>query len=68
MKISLFTSDQPRHNYLVNSLSGIASKLFVLQEKKVVSSEKIFGNYNISNVKKKYFSNVIEAQNKIFKH
>jgi len=66
MKISLFTSDQPRHNYLVNSLSGIASKLFVLQEKKVVSSEKIFGNYNISNVKKKYFSNVIEAQNKIF--
>ena len=34
MNITLITSDQIRHNYLVNLLSNIATKLNVIQEKK----------------------------------
>ena len=62
MNITLITSDQVRHNYLVNLLSNIATKLNVIQEKK-----NFFSNKNkISNLKKNYFLKVDEAQKKIF--
>ena len=62
MNITLITSDQIRHNYLVNLLSNIATKLNVIQEKKT-----FFSNQNkISNLKKNYFLKVDEAQKKIF--
>ena len=32
MKITLFTSNKNRHNYLVNCLEKICKKLFVIQE------------------------------------
>ena len=62
MNITLITSDQIRHNYLVNLLSNIATKLNVIQEKKI-----FFSNQNkISNLMKNYFLKVDEAQKKIF--
>ena len=62
MNITLITSDQIRHNYLVNLLSNIATKLNVIQEKKT-----FYSNQNkISNLKKNYFLKVDEAQKKIF--
>lgn len=62
MNITLITSDQIRHNYLVNLLSNIATKLNVIQEKKT-----FFSNQNkISNLMKNYFLKVDEAQKKIF--
>ena len=62
MNITLITSDQIRHNYLVNLLSNIATKLNVIQEKKT-----FFSNQNkISNLIKNYFLKVDEAQKKIF--
>ena len=62
MNITLITSDQIRHNYLVNLLSNIATKLNVIQEKKI-----FFSNQNkISNLIKNYFLKVDEAQKKIF--
>ena len=32
MKISLFTSNKSRHNYLINLLADIAEELYVVQE------------------------------------
>ena len=62
MNITLITSDQIRHNYLVNLLSNIATKLNVIQEKKI-----IFSNQNkISNLIKNYFLKVDDAQKKVF--
>ena len=62
MNITLITSDQIRHNYLVNLLSNIATKLNVIQEKKT-----FFSNQNkISNLIKNYFLKVDDAQKKVF--
>ena len=62
MNITLITSDQIRHNYLVNLLSNIATKLNVIQEKK-----NFFSNKNkISNLMKNYFLKVDDAQKKVF--
>ena len=62
MNITLITSDQIRHNYLVNLLSNIATKLNVIQEKKT-----FFSNQNkISNLMKNYFLKVDNAQKKVF--
>ena len=61
MNITLITSDQIRHNYLVNLLSNIATKLNVIQEKKT-----FFSNQNkISNLMKNYFLKVDDAQKKV---
>ena len=32
MKITLFTSNKNRHNYLINLLSEVSDELFVIQE------------------------------------
>ena len=62
MNITLITSDQIRHNYLVNLLSNIATKLNVIQEKKT-----FFSNQNkTSNLMKNYFLKVDDAQKKVF--
>ena len=62
MNITLITSDQIRHNYLVNLLSNIATKLNVIYEKKT-----FFSNQNkISNLMKNYFLKVDDAQKKVF--
>ena len=62
MNITLITSDQIRHNYLVNLLSNIATKLNVIQEKKIFFSNQ----NNISNLIKNYFLKVDDAQKKVF--
>lgn len=63
IKITLFTADQRRHNYLINLLSKIDCNLFVVQEKKKSSK-----NLNIkSKLIKKYFSKVEIAEKKVFK-
>lgn len=66
MKITLFTANQPRHNYFVNKLSEICDELFVIQESRSVVS---IGNYNkdsIPKVMRKYLSKMTLAQKKIF--
>lgn len=66
MKVTLFTFDKSRHNYLIYLLSQICDKLFVIQEisKKVKNS--IPENYINSETLKKYFQNVYDAQSKFF--
>ena len=67
MKITVFTSNQPRHNYLINSLKKIASELYIIQENRTIFPDTIPNNYPSSSIMKNYFSRVKEAENFFFK-
>ena len=66
MKITLFTSNKNRHNYLINLLSTISDELFVVQECDTIFPGVIPGYYQASPIMKKYFENVNNAQSKLF--
>ena len=66
MKITLFTSNQIRHNFLINYLGNFASKLNVIQECKTVFPGKVKGSYSKNLLIEKYFKNVQKAEEKIF--
>ena len=66
MKITVFTSNQNRHNYLINSLSKICEELFVVQECKTVFPGIIPGHYPANNTMRKYFQNVVTAELNLF--
>ena len=64
MKITLFTSNKNRHNYLINLLSNVSEELFVLQECSTILPVPI--HYHASPIMKKYFGEVIKAQSRLF--
>ena len=66
MKITLFTSNQNRHNYLINLLLDVSDELFVIQECGTIFPGVIPGHYNDSLIMKKYFENVNNAQFHLF--
>ena len=67
MKVTLFTSENLRHNYLINLLSHFCDELWVVQERKNIYPKKKNQNDQISDIIKTYFNKVVEAQTKIFK-
>ena len=66
MKITLFTSNNHRHNYLINLLSEISDKFYVIQECSTIFPEIVPGHYQKSPIMKKYFENVSNAQFQLF--
>jgi len=66
MKITLFTSNKNRHNYLVNLLSEVSDELYVIQECDTIFPGIIPGHYQASPIMKKYFENVNNAQSQLF--
>jgi|TARA_B110000211_G_scaffold234801_1_gene306373 hypothetical protein len=66
MEITLFTSNNNRHNYLINLLSTISDKLYIVQEHKELHSGNISDQYSNSEVVKEYFKKVNDAQTKFF--
>ena len=64
MKITLFTSNQNRHNYLINLFSKFCDELFVVQECGTIFPGIVPSHYPASEVMRKYFENVKAAQNK----
>jgi hypothetical protein len=66
MKITLFTANQSRHNYLINLLSGISKELFVVQENKTIFPGTISGHYSNSKLMNVYFKKVLKAQFNLF--
>ena len=66
MKITLFTSNQSRHNYFINLLSEISTELYVVQENDTIFPGIITGHYPANETYKKYFSNVVNAQLELF--
>jgi methionyl-tRNA formyltransferase len=67
MKITLFTSNKNRHNYLINLLSNVCDELWVIQECTTLFLGKSENKDLGSEVVRNYFSNVKKAENKIFK-
>jgi methionyl-tRNA formyltransferase len=68
MKITLFTKNNVRHNYLISLLSKISDKLFVIQESEIILQDVIPMRYQASAIIKEYFEKVNEAQFKLFKN
>ena len=66
MKITIFTSNNLRHNYLINSISQIAKQVNVIQECNTIFPGEIKSFYSQSSTMQKYFKNVINSQKKIF--
>ena len=66
MKITLFTSNKNRHNYLVNLLSTISEELFVIQECDTIFPGVTPGRYQASPIMKRYFESVNKAQSEMF--
>ena len=66
MKVTLFTSNNKRHNYLINLLSEISDELYVIQECNTIFPGIVPGHYQASPVMKKYFENVNNAQSHLF--
>ena len=67
MKVTLFTSNNHRHNYLINLLSNFCDELYVVQECKTLVARKNGEKYQNKDIIKKYFIKVLEAQKKICK-
>ena len=66
MKITVFTSNQPRHIKLVEKLAKISSELYVISEVTTVFPGLKSDFYSDSKIMKEYFSKVREAEKFVF--
>lgn len=66
MKVTLFTSNQPRHQHLANKLASVADELWLVQECNTVFPGLVPDFFKSSQVMKEYFSHVIAAENEVF--
>ena len=66
MKITVFTSNQPRHLSLIESLARIADKVYAIQECNTLFPGEVADFFKKSEVMQEYFSRVIEAEAAVF--
>ena len=66
MKITVFSSNQPRHISLARELSKIADEVFFISEVNTVFPGKIADFFKKTNVMQNYFDNVIKSEKKVF--
>ncbi|MFW0778157.1 MAG: formyltransferase family protein [Rickettsiales bacterium] len=66
MKITLFTSNQPRHYSLIKDLASIASEVYVIQECMTLFPGQIPDFYAKSDIMQTYFKRVIDAEHEVF--
>ena len=66
MKITVFTSNQPRHLRLINELAGISDEVFAIQECNTVFPGLNKDFFSNSEIMQQYFSNVIKAEKEVF--
>lgn len=67
MRVTIITSNLPRHNYLVNRLSKLNCQLYVIQECQTYFPGKTKGvHYDVNEISKRYFQSVNKAQKKFF--
>lgn len=66
MKITIFTSNQPRHLELVRRLSYVSSEAFAILEANTVFPGLVADFYKKSDVMQKYFENVLRAEKLLF--
>jgi Methionyl-tRNA formyltransferase len=66
MKITVFTSNQPRHISLINSLASIADTVYAIQECNTVFPGEVKDFYDNSDVMNTYFQHVRAAEKEVF--
>ena len=66
MKITVFSSNQPRHISLARELGRIADEVFYISEVNTVFPGKVADFFNKSEEMQNYFEKVIESEAKIF--
>lgn len=66
MKITVFTSNQPRHLHLIEKLSYICDELYAIQECNTVFPGQVKDFFNNSLVMQNYFKKVMDAEKEIF--
>jgi folate-dependent phosphoribosylglycinamide formyltransferase PurN len=66
MRVTVFTSNQPRHLALIEALSEVAEEVLAIQECSTVFPGRVKDFYNHSAVMQDYFSRVIAAEAEVF--
>lgn len=66
MKITVFTSNQPRHLALISRLSKISEVTYAVMECNTIFPGQVLDFYKKSDVMKTYFSHVINAENNLY--
>ena len=66
MRITVFTSNQPRHVALIEALAGIADEVFAVQECNTVFPGQVADFFRKSEVMQRYFQRVIAAEQQVF--
>lgn len=66
MRITVLTSNQPRHISLIESLASIADEVFAIQECNTVFPGEVDDFFRKSPVMQDYFSRVIAAEREVF--
>jgi folate-dependent phosphoribosylglycinamide formyltransferase PurN len=66
MKVTIFSSNQPRHLNIVREFSKIADKVLFVSEVNTVFPGRISDFFQKSEVMQTYFTNVIQSEKKIF--
>ena len=66
MRVTIFSSNQPRHLNLALEFSRISDQVFLISEVTSIFPGKIEDFYRKSEIMQKYFSEVIRSESKIF--
>ena len=66
MKITIFTSNQPRHLALIKKMSSVSSEVYAVLESNTVFPGLVSDFYKRSDVMQKYFQNVIRAEESLY--
>ena len=66
MKITVFTSNQPRHLHLINGLAAIADECVAVMEANTVFPGQVDDFFRKSDVMQTYFSEVIASERRLF--
>lgn len=66
MRITVFTSNQPRHVALIEALASVAQRVFAVQECNTVFPGEVQDFFSKSEVMQTYFRRVIAAEGEVF--
>ena len=66
MRITLFTSNQPRHSAFVSKLAQICDELYVVVESTTIFPGKIPSFFSSSSIMQEYFKEVLLSEKKFF--
>lgn len=67
MRITLFTSNQPRHSAFIKALLPLCETLYVIQEVTTIFPGEVADFFRVSSDMQSYFKEVIAAERRIFK-